>query len=119
MPDKMLAYNLDFSMHQHLPAIGARNTEYPDIKLKKVSASERIFQGTMTQQETTAAITHPLLILIYLGAMTHISFAAEIELAVIFVPTCAIYQLNAAKKAAALPADPLLSHCATISKGFQ
>jgi len=57
------------------------------MKLRKVSASDRIFHGTMTQQETTAEMIQPRLILMYFGAMTHRSLAAEMELPVIFVPT--------------------------------
>lgn len=69
------------------PAIGARKTEYPDMKLRNVSASDKIFHGTITQQETIAEMMQPRLMLMYFGAMTHRSLAAEIELPVMFVPT--------------------------------
>ena len=89
------------------------------MKARKVSAEERIFQGTMTQPPTRAAMMQPRLMLTYLGKRTVRSLAAEIEFAVIFVPTfligqkrcqefrtdvvltCAIYQESAAKKTAA------------------
>lgn len=61
----------------------------------------------MTHPPTTAAMIHPRLMLTYLGNRTVRSFAAEMEFAVILVPTCAIYQLVAAKKAAARPPEPL------------
>jgi hypothetical protein len=89
------------------------------MNARNVCAFFRIFHGTMTQQDTTAAMKHPRLMLMYLGAMTHRSLAAEMELPVMFVPTWAMNQLNEAKNAAALPACPFLSHCSTMFKGFQ
>ena len=88
------------------------------MKARNVSADERIFQGTMTQPPTTAAIIQPRLMLTQRGNMTVKSLAAEIELAVMFVPTCAMYQLRAAKKAAARPAG-LSSQYVIMSSGFQ
>ena len=70
-----------------IPAIGPRKTAYPPIKARKVWASAKIFHGTITQPPMIAARTHPRLILINLGNMTVMSLAAEIEFAVILVPT--------------------------------
>lgn len=83
--------------------MGARNTAYPPMKSRKVAADPRIFQGTITQPAIMAAIIHPRLMLMYLGNRTVRSLAALMELAVMFVPTWAIYQASAAKKAAARP----------------
>lgn len=83
--------------------MGARKTAYPPMNDRKVSADERIFQGTMTQPPTMAAMTHPRLMLTYLGKRTVRSLAAEMEFAVMLVPTCATYHEEAAKKAAARP----------------
>lgn len=47
------------------------------------------------------------------------SLAALIEFAVMFVPTCAIYQAVAAKKAAARPPCPRSSHLEVIWRGSQ
>lgn len=46
-----------------MPAIGARKTEYPDMKARKVFAEAKIFHGTMTQPPTIAAMIQPRLIL--------------------------------------------------------
>lgn len=86
------------------------------MKDKKVVAEAKIFHGTMTQPPTRAAMTQPRLMLTYRGKRTVKSLAAEIELAVILVPTCAMYHERAAKNAAARP--PLLSsHLAAINNG--
>ena len=83
--------------------MGARNTAYPPMNARKVSADDRIFHGTMTQPPMIAAITQPRSMLTYRGKSTVKSLAAEMEFAVMLVPTCAIYQDVAAKKAAARP----------------
>jgi hypothetical protein len=89
------------------------------MKARNVLADARIFQGTITQAETTAAIMQPLLILIHFGRRTVRSLAAEIEFAVMLVPTWAMYHASAAKKAAHLPPGPLSSQRAMMSSGFQ
>jgi len=73
----------------------------------------------MTQPPTMAAIMHPRWMLMYLGQRTVRSFAAEMEFAVMFVPTWAMYHDDAAKNAAARPLGPLSIHFAMISRGFQ
>lgn len=78
-------------------------------------AELKIFHGTMTQPPTKAAMIQPRLMLTYFGKRTVKSLAAEIELAVMFVPTCAMYQAREAKNAAARP--PLLSsHLAAVNE---
>lgn len=73
----------------------------------------------MTQPPIMAAMIHPRSMFTYRGKRTVRSFAALMEFAVIFVPTCAIYQANAAKKAAARPPWPRSNHLARISRGSQ
>lgn len=83
--------------------MGARKTAYPPINARKVSAELKIFHGTMTQPPIMAAITQPRSMLTKRGKSTVKSLAAEMEFAVMFVPTWAMYQEVAAKKAAARP----------------
>jgi len=50
-----------------IPAIGAMNTAYADMKFKNVLALERMIHGTMAQPPITAAKRTPRLMLKYLG----------------------------------------------------
>lgn len=50
-----------------IPAIGAMNTAYADMKFRNVEALERIIQGTIAQPPTSIAKITPRRILKYLG----------------------------------------------------
>ena len=89
------------------------------MKARKVEAEERIFHGTMTQPPMMAAMMQPRKMFTQRGNRTVKSLAAEMEFAVMFVPTWAMYQLVAAKKAAARPPCPYACQCLMMSRGFQ
>ncbi|KAI9051758.1 hypothetical protein LZ554_004026 [Drepanopeziza brunnea f. sp. 'monogermtubi'] len=56
----------------------------PPMKARKFCAEESIFPGTTTQVPTPAVIMNPRSTLIHFGNVTLKSFAADMELAVIF-----------------------------------
>lgn len=89
------------------------------MKVRKVSAELRIFQGTSIHPPITAAMRQPRLMLTHRGNRTVRSLAALIELAVALVPTVAMNQARAAKKAAHRPPGPFCSQRPMMSSGFQ
>jgi len=64
-----------------MPAMGAMNTAYADIKLRNVLALERMIHGTIAQPPTSMAKMTPRRILKYLGKRDVISLPKETELA--------------------------------------
>ena len=70
-----------------IPAMGPKNTAYPDMKLKNTDALETISQGTRAQPPMIEHKMVPRLILIHLGHKVVTSLAKLTELAEILQHT--------------------------------